>query len=207
MEQTGYAASKRLFDIVVSLAVLVATAPLLALAALALRGSIGSPVLFHQLRGGRGGRAFLMVKFRTMREAYGADGRLLADELRTPWLGRMMRRSRFDELPQLWNVLIGNMSIVGPRPLVRSELAQLPDGGAERSSVRPGITGWAQVHGGQLLDLPSKAALDAWYVRHASLALDARILLLTVRMVLRGESLDERALARVQAAQAAVGSG
>jgi lipopolysaccharide/colanic/teichoic acid biosynthesis glycosyltransferase len=99
------------------------------------------------------------------------------------------------------------MSIVGPRPLVAAELALLSDGGAERSAIRPGITGWAQVHGGQLLDLPAKAALDLWYARHTSLALDLRILLLTVRMVVRGERLDAPVLDRVEAAHAEARQG
>ena len=205
--QTGYAAGKRLFDILVSLAVLVATAPLLALAALALRGSIGSPVLFHQLRGGRGGRAFLMVKFRTMREAYGADGRLLADELRTPWLGRMMRRSRSDELPQLWNVLIGNMSIVGPRPLFarswrscRTGVPSVRRSGRGSPAGRRCMAGSSSTCLQRRRSTPGTCGMPPW-------PWTARILLLTVRMVIRGESRRRRALARVQAAHAAVGSG
>ena len=176
LERRSYITIKRLVDATIAAVVLAITAPLLAVLAIALRATVGSPVLFHQMRGGFRGRSFVMVKFRTMREAYGADGRLLPDEERTPWLGWLLRRTRLDELPQFWNVLIGNMALVGPRPLVARELAQLADGGRERSSVRPGITGWAQVHGGQLLDIHAKAQLDVWYVRHASLALDLRIL-------------------------------
>jgi lipopolysaccharide/colanic/teichoic acid biosynthesis glycosyltransferase len=205
-KRSPYPASKRLLDIVVSAAILGLTAPLMAVIALALRQSVGPPVLFHQVRGGRNGHPFVMVKFRTMAETYGPDGRLLGNGERTPWSGRLLRRTRLDELPQFWNVLVGNMSIVGPRPLVAEELAELPDGGAERSSIRPGITGWAQVHGGQLLDLNGKVALDVWYARHLSLALDFRVLLLTVRMVVRGERLDEAALGRVQTARAEAGA-
>ena len=207
IEFGSYLAGKRLFDIIVSAAVLAVTAPLMAALALALRPSVGSPVLFHQVRGGRHGRPFVMVKFRTMAETCDPAGRLLPDTARTSRIGYLLRRTRLDELPQFWNVLVGNMSIVGPRPLVAAELALLPDGGAERSSIRPGITGWAQVHGGQLLDLPAKAALDGWYARHASAALDLRILLLTVRMVVRGEQPDDAALDRIEAAYAEAGQG
>jgi lipopolysaccharide/colanic/teichoic acid biosynthesis glycosyltransferase len=207
LEHGSYRAGKRLLDVAVSAAVLGLTAPLMAAIALALRLGVGAPVLFHQVRGGRGAQPFVMVKFRTMAETYGPDGRLLPDGERTPWIGRLLRRTRLDELPQFWNVLVGNMSIVGPRPLVAAELALLSDGGAERSAIRPGITGWAQVHGGQLLDLPAKAALDLWYARHTSLALDLRILLLTVRMVVRGERLDAPVLDRVEAAHAEARQG
>ena len=178
---------RRGLDIAVSAAVLSITAPVIAAIALALRSGVGTPVLFYQVRGGRRGQPFVMIKFRTMAENYDAAGRLVPDAERTPWIGHLLRRTRLDELPQLWNVLTGSMSIVGPRPLVAAELALLPDGGAERSSVRPGITGWAQVHGGQLLDLQAKAALDVWYVRHASFALDIKILILTLWMVVRGD--------------------
>ena len=205
IEYGSYLVGKRFFDIIVSAAVLTLTAPLMAAIALALRPGIGSPVLFHQVRGGRHGRPFVMVKFRTMAETYDTAGALLPDTVRTPQIGRLLRRTRLDELPQFWNVLVGNMSIVGPRPLVAAELALLPDGGAERSSIRPGITGWAQVHGGQLLDLPAKVALDVWYARHASPTLDLRILLLTVLMVVRGERPADAALERIEAPYAEAG--
>jgi lipopolysaccharide/colanic/teichoic acid biosynthesis glycosyltransferase len=207
LQSRSQLAAKRLIDIVVSAAVLIAAVPVMAVIAVLLRSTVGTPALFHQLRGGRGGQPFVMVKFRTMAETYGSDGRLLPAAARTPWLGRLLRRTRLDELPQFWNVLLGNMSIVGPRPLVANELAELADGGAERSSIRPGITGWAQVHGGQFLDLHAKAALDVWYARHASLVLDLRILLLTIRMVVMGERLDDGVLDRVQAAYAEAGWG
>jgi lipopolysaccharide/colanic/teichoic acid biosynthesis glycosyltransferase len=202
LEHRTYRLFKRFIDVAIGGTVLVLTAPLLGVLAIALRATVGSPVLFHQVRGGFRGQPFIMVKFRTMREAYGADGRLLPDAERTPWVGWLLRRTRLDELPQFWNVLIGNMSIVGPRPLVAGELALLPDHGLERSSVRPGITGWAQVHGGQLLDVQAKVTLDLWYVRHASLALDLKILLLTARMVLLGERAGEHEIALAEAAHA-----
>jgi lipopolysaccharide/colanic/teichoic acid biosynthesis glycosyltransferase len=202
LEHRSYLGAKRLIDVAVSLAVLLAAAPLLALIAAILSVSVGSPVLFRQVRGGRGGLPFVMVKFRTMRDAYGPDGQPLPDALRTPWIGRFLRRTRFDELPQFWNVLIGHMSLVGPRPLVERELAELPGAARERSTVRPGITGWAQVRGGRLLDLEAKLALDVWYVRHASLRLDATILLLTVRMILLGDRVGDGVLERIDAAHA-----
>ena len=112
------------------------------------------------------------------------------------WVGRILRRTRLDELPQFWNVLWGDMAIIGPRPLLATDLAILPDQGRERSTLRPGITGWAQVNGGHQLQIEEKLALDLWYVRHASLLLDLKIALLTLRMMVMGEQVDGDEVAR-----------
>lgn len=188
-------AVKRGTDILVSGLVLLAVAPLLLATALAVRLGLGRPVLFRQPRVGRDGALFVLRKFRTMRDARDAQGRPLPDAQRTPAVGRLLRRARLDELPQLWHVLIGDMSLIGPRPLVPAEVAVMGEGARERAAVRPGITGWAQVHGGDLLGhdhhdvqgIEAKLALDLWYVRHAGLATDLRIIVLTVRMIVQGE--------------------
>jgi lipopolysaccharide/colanic/teichoic acid biosynthesis glycosyltransferase len=188
-------AAARLLDIVVAAGMLVATAPLMALTALLILLRLGPPVLFRQERPGRDLRPFTLIKFRTMTDAISADGRVLPDELRLTGLGRFLRRTRLDELPQLWNVLRGEMSLVGPRPLLERDLDVLADQGAERMSVRPGITGWAQVCGGHQLATEVKDALDLWAIRHASLGLYLRILARTARTMLLGERVDRAAIA------------
>jgi lipopolysaccharide/colanic/teichoic acid biosynthesis glycosyltransferase len=175
---------KRLFDFVAALlALLVLVLPLLALAWL-IRRKLGSPVLFCQVRPGLQGRPFTMVKFRTMTDERGPDGALLPDAQRLTPFGRFLRASSLDELPELWNVLKGEMSLVGPRPLLMEYLPLYTPEQARRHEVRPGITGWAQVNGRNAISWADKFALDVWYVDHRSLWLDVRILWRTVRMVL-----------------------
>ena len=174
---------KRVFDFVVaSLALLMLALPLLALAWL-IRRKLGSPVLFYQVRPGLHGRPFTMVKFRTMTDERGPDGALLPDAQRLTPFGRFLRASSLDELPELWNVLKGDMSLVGPRPLLMEYLPLYTPEQARRHAVRPGITGWAQVNGRNAISWADKFALDVWYVDHRSLWLDVRILWLTVRKV------------------------
>jgi lipopolysaccharide/colanic/teichoic acid biosynthesis glycosyltransferase len=156
--------------------------------------------MFVQIRPGLHRRPFRLYKLRTMRDPLGPDGRRLADGERTPFVGRLLRRTRLDELPQLWNVLIGDMAIIGPRPLVAADLDAMPDQGRARAMARPGITGWAQVNGGQQLAADEKLALDLWYADHASLALDLRIIARTLAMMLLGEHRDPRAIATARAA-------
>ena len=177
-------AVKRVVDAAVAGAVLVAAAPLLAAVAAAVRLSMGAPVLFRQVRPGYRARPFTLVKFRTMREANGPDGRPLPDGARLTALGRFLRASSLDELPQLWNVLTGDMSLVGPRPLLTRYLDRYTPGQARRHEVRPGVTGWAQVNGRNALDWDDRFRLDVWYVDHASLGLDLKILAMTVGKVL-----------------------
>jgi lipopolysaccharide/colanic/teichoic acid biosynthesis glycosyltransferase len=175
---------KRLFDFVAGLlALLLLALPLLALAWL-IRRKLGSPVLFRQVRPGLHGRPFTMVKFRTMTDERGPDGALLPDAQRLTPFGRFLRASSLDELPELWNVLKGEMSLVGPRPLLMEYLPLYTPEQARRHAVRPGITGWAQVTGRNAISWTDKFALDVWYVDHRSLWLDVRILWLTVRKVL-----------------------
>jgi len=171
---------KRLFDLAVSALLLLLLSPVLLLLAVLIRLSMGSPVLFRQVRPGFQGRPFSVVKFRTMNHARDAAGELLSDRDRLTPLGRFLRRLSLDELPQLWNVLRGEMSLVGPRPLLMEYLDRYTPEQARRHDVRPGITGWAQVHGRNNLLFSRRLELDVWYVDHQSLALDARILLMTL---------------------------
>ncbi len=174
---------KRVFDFVAaSLALLLLTLPLLALAWL-IRRKLGSPVLFRQVRPGLQGKPFTMVKFRTMTGERGPDGALLPDAQRLTSFGRFLRASSLDELPELWNVLRGDMSLVGPRPLLMEYLPLYTPEQARRHEVRPGVTGWAQVNGRNAISWPDKFALDVWYVDNQSLWLDIKILWMTVRKV------------------------
>jgi lipopolysaccharide/colanic/teichoic acid biosynthesis glycosyltransferase len=175
---------KRVFDFVAaSLALLLLALPLLALGWL-IRRKLGSPVLFRQVRPGLHGKPFRMVKFRTMTDECGPDGALLPDAQRLTPFGRFLRSSSLDELPELWNVLKGEMSLVGPRPLLMEYLPLYTPEQARRHEVRPGITGWAQVNGRNAISWDDKFALDVWYVEHRNLWLDVQILWRTVRKVL-----------------------
>lgn len=181
---------KRAFDVAVAALMLLALLLPIGLIALLVRWRLGSPVLFCQLRPGRDGRPFEMMKFRTMTDACDAQGELLPDELRLTRFGRFMRASSLDELPELVNVLRGDMSLVGPRPLLMEYLPLYSAEQARRHAVRPGLTGWAQVNGRNALSWEEKFALDCWYVDHQSFWLDLRILLLTVKKVLVREGIS-----------------
>ena len=181
---------KRLFDLLLSLGgLLVLALPLLLLWVL-VRRKLGSPVLFRQVRPGLQGRPFMMVKFRTMTDERGAEGELLPDARRLTSFGRFLRATSLDELPELWNVLRGEMSLVGPRPLLMEYLPLYSPEQARRHEVRPGITGWAQVNGRNSLSWEERFKLDIWYVDHRSLWLDLRILWLTVRKVIVREGIS-----------------
>jgi len=181
---------KRLFDAVLScIALLVFCIPLMLLAWL-IKRKLGSPVFFRQVRPGLNGQPFLMVKFRTMTDARSFDGQLLSDVERLTPLGRFLRASSLDELPELWNVLKGDMSLVGPRPLLMEYLPLYSAEQSRRHDVRPGITGWAQVNGRNALSWDDKFKLDTWYVDHQSRWLDIKILWLTVRKVLVREGIS-----------------
>ena len=172
---------KRAFGLVVASVGLIVLAPLLGVTALAIWRVLGRPVIFTQRRPGRHGRPFMIYKFRTMSNARGADGELLPDhERRLTRLGRLLRRTSVDELPELINVIRGDMSLIGPRPLLMEYLTRYTREQARRHEVRPGITGWAQVNGRNTVPWERRFALDVWYVEHQSWRLDARILLLTV---------------------------
>ncbi len=175
---------KRIFDVVLALAALVILAlPLLVLIVL-IRRRLGSPVFFRQVRPGLHGKPFEMIKFRTMTDARGPDGSLLPDAERLTPFGRFLRSTSLDELPELWNVVKGEMSLVGPRPLLMAYLPLYSPEQARRHEVRPGVTGWAQVNGRNSLAWADKFKLDVWYVEQRSFMLDLRILWLTVRKVL-----------------------
>ena len=190
---------KRLFDVVIAgLALLVFSVPLLLLMLL-IRRRLGSPVFFRQMRPGLHGRPFMMVKFRTMTDARGPDGELLPDAERLTAFGRFLRASSLDELPELWNVLKGDMSLVGPRPLLMAYLPLYSPEQARRHDVRPGITGWAQVNGRNALSWEDKFRLDVDYVDNHSLLLDLRILWLTVRKVLIREGISAQGEATMSA--------
>ncbi|MGH9492469.1 MAG: sugar transferase [Terriglobales bacterium] len=182
---------KRLFDVVVAALVLLLLWPLFLLIAFLILVTLGPPVLFLHLRPGYQGRPFTLLKFRTMTLARDAEGMLLPDGERLTGLGRVLRRFSLDELPQMWNVLCGEMSLVGPRPLLMQYLDRYTPEQARRHAVPPGMTGWTQVKGRNALTWEEKFALDLWYVNHWSLWLDARILALTVWQVLKGEGISQ----------------
>lgn len=175
---------KRLFDVVVSLCGLMLLAPLVAIVAWLVRRNLGSPVFFRQVRPGLNGKPFEMVKFRTMLDAVDGSGNPLPDSDRMTPFGRFLRSSSLDELPELWNVLKGDMSLVGPRPLLLEYLPLYTAEQHRRHEVRPGVTGWAQVNGRNALKWDEKFELDLWYVENRSLWLDLKILILTVKKVL-----------------------
>lgn len=174
---------KRALDLALTAPVAIALSPLVAATAIAVRASMGSPILFEQRRPGRGGRIFEMRKFRTMTSARGPDGNLLPDEQRLTRVGRFLRSTSLDELPTLYSVLVGDMSLVGPRPLLVQYLPRYSERQARRHEVPPGVTGWAQVNGRNALGWSEKLELDVWYVEHQSLRLDLEILLRTVAVV------------------------
>jgi lipopolysaccharide/colanic/teichoic acid biosynthesis glycosyltransferase len=176
---------KRLFDVSVTALALIGLAPVLAVLALRVRRKLGTPVLFRQERPGWHGRPFTLLKFRTMTDARGVDGRLLPDAERLTPFGRSLRASSLDELPELFNVLRGEMSLVGPRPLLIRYLDRYSTRQARRHEVRPGITGWAQVGGRNALGWDERLERDVWYVDHLGPALDFEILARTVVQVFR----------------------
>jgi lipopolysaccharide/colanic/teichoic acid biosynthesis glycosyltransferase len=189
---------KRGMDIVVAALALILLAPLLLLLAVLVRLQLGSPVLFRQVRPGRAARPFILCKFRTMRDAHDAAGRALPDAQRLTGFGRFMRRTSLDELPELWNVLTGDMSLVGPRPLLMDYLELYSPEQARRHEVRPGITGWAQVNGRNALTWEEKFRLDVWYVDNRSLMLDLKILCLTALRVLTAHGVNQAGQATVE---------
>lgn len=181
---------KRAFDAVAAFFGLVVASPILALAAAGVALAMGRPVLFRQERPGRGGRLFSILKLRTMSDARGVDGRLLPDAERLGGFGRFLRATSLDELPELWNVLMGDMSLVGPRPLLVDYLPLYSERQARRHEVRPGITGWAQVNGRNALTWERKFEMDIWYVENLSFGLDLRILWKTLVSVVRREGIS-----------------
>ena len=181
---------KRAFDIVFSACWLIGFAPLLLAVAILVRLKLGSPVLFVQERPGYLGRPFRMVKFRTMTDERGPDGELLPDSVRLTSFGKLLRSTTLDEFPEMWNVLIGEMSVIGPRPLLMRYLSRYSPFQARRMEVKPGVTGWAQVNGRNSLSWDEKFALDVWYVDHRTFWLDMKIVVLTFFKVFARTGID-----------------
>jgi len=175
---------KRLFDITAATTALVALSPVYAITAYKVKKKLGSPVLFKQTRPGLNGGSFEMIKFRTMLDAYDKDGNPLPNEQRHTKFGNLLRSTSLDELPELWNVIKGDMSLVGPRPLLMEYLPLYNDEQKRRHHVRPGITGYAQVNGRNAIGWGEKFELDLWYVDNQSLWLDIKILLKTIKKVI-----------------------
>ncbi|MFL6845443.1 MAG: sugar transferase [Allosphingosinicella sp.] len=175
--------AKRPLDLLLSGLALIVLAPVLAIVALGVAVALGRPVLFRQVRAGLGGQPFELIKFRTMLDRADADGRPLPDSERLTGFGRFLRATSLDELPELWNVLRGDMSLVGPRPLLMHYLPLYSPEEARRHEVRPGLTGWVAVNGRNAIGWPEKLALDVWYVDNRSFGLDLKILLMTVAKV------------------------
>ncbi|EGR0211440.1 sugar transferase [Vibrio parahaemolyticus] len=179
-----------MLDVILSFVALIALSPIIALVAWKIRKNLGSPVLFRQTRPGLNGKPFEMVKFRTMKDAVDQRGSPLPDSERMTPFGYKLRNSSLDELPELWNVLTGEMSLVGPRPLLMQYLPLYSKEQSRRHDVRPGVTGWAQVNGRNAISWEEKFALDVWYVDNRTFWLDIKILLLTVKKVLVKEGIS-----------------
>lgn len=187
----GVPIRKRLFDLLLTVPGFLLIAPVLGVVALVVRVTLGRPVLFRQARGGYGGNVFYIFKFRTMREAYDTYGNPLPDEKRLSTVGKLLRSTSLDELPELINVLIGEMSLVGPRPLMARYLERYSLEQMRRHQALPGITGWAQINGRNALTWDERFRLDVWYVDHWSLGLDIKILALTLLKTVRREGISE----------------
>ena len=182
---------KRVLDIVIASVALVLLSPLYFYVAYRVRKNLGSPVLFRQVRPGLHGKPFEMIKFRTMTDERDAEGNLLPNEQRLPKFGKMLRATSLDEMPELWNVIKGDMSIVGPRPLLMDYLPLYNKEQARRHNVRPGMTGYAQVNGRNSISWEEKFKLDTWYVENQSIWLDFKIMFQTVRKVLVKEGINQ----------------
>ena len=190
--------SKRLFDLLASALALIVLSPLLALTALLVRLQLGGPILFRQQRPGYKGRPFHIFKFRTMTDRFAPDGSLLPDSERLTRFGRVLRSTSLDELPELFNILRGEMSVVGPRPLLMEYLPLYSAEQARRHDMPPGLTGWAQVHGRNALSWQDKFRLDVWYVDHWSFWLDLKIIFLTLAKVFQREGITQEGQATAE---------
>ena len=181
---------KRLLDIIIASSALILLSPVYFIVARKVKKNLGSPVLFRQVRPGLHGKPFEMIKFRTMKDAVDANGNLLPDSERLTPFGKMLRATSLDEMPELWNVIKGDMSIVGPRPLLVEYLPLYNEEQAKRHDVRPGITGYAQVNGRNAISWEKKFELDTWYVENQSLWLDFKIMIKTVKKVLAKDDIS-----------------
>lgn len=189
---------KRLVDFTISLLLILLLLPFLFIIGLLIKLAIGSPILFTQVRPGLNGKLFTLYKFRSMSNQMNDQGKLLPDHIRLTPFGKSLRKFSLDELPQLFNVLKGDLSLVGPRPLLSEYLPLYSDEQAKRHLVKPGITGWAQVNGRNALTWEEKFKLDVWYVQHQSFLLDLKILFLTAMKVLQSEGINQAGSATVE---------
>ncbi|MCY8920589.1 sugar transferase [Bacillus atrophaeus] len=183
--------AKRVFDLTAAILLLCCASLIIVFAMCIIRLKIGSPVFFTQVRPGLNGKPFTLYKFRTMTDERDKEGNLLPDEVRLTKTGKLIRKLSIDELPQLWNVIKGDLSLVGPRPLLMEYLPLYTNKQSRRHEVKPGITGWAQVNGRNAISWEKKFELDVWYVDHRSFFLDLKILFLTVRKVLISEGIHQ----------------
>lgn len=186
----SYGLFKRAMDITGSVLGLLAFSPVMLWATARIRREMGPPAVFSQMRAGRHGKPFMLYKYRTMTDARDDKGELLPDEERITRFGKWLRSTSLDELPQLWNVLMGDMSLVGPRPLLLDYVPLYNENERRRLAVRPGITGWAQINGRNAISWPEKFALDIWYVENRGTALDVKIILLTIKKALAREGIS-----------------
>lgn len=180
---------KRIFDIILASVALLLLLPLMLVVAVCIRISMGAPVFFRQVRPGLNGEPFVMLKFRTMSNMVDTTGRLLTDEIRLTAFGQFLRRTSIDELPELWNIIRGDMSLVGPRPLLMEYLPLYSSHQARRHELRPGLTGWAQVNGRNAISWEEKFDYDVWYIDNHSFGLDLKILLMTVIKVFKSSGI------------------
>ncbi|MGH2016626.1 sugar transferase [Aerococcus urinaeequi] len=181
---------KRMIDIMVSIIALILLSPIFLILSIVIKMKLGSPIFFSQERPGKNGKIFKMYKFRTMTDAKDIEGNLLPDSERLTGFGRKLRATSLDELPELWNILKGDMSLIGPRPLLKEYLFLYNDFQKRRHDVRPGLTGWAQVNGRNLLIWNDKFLLDVYYVEHISFIFDIKIILLTIKSILKREGIN-----------------
>ena len=189
---------KRAFDIVISAAAMLLLSPLMLAVAILVRVKHGAPVIFKQERPGLNEKSFYMYKFRSMTNERDAEGKLLPDEKRLTEFGKFLRASSLDELPELWNILRGDLSLIGPRPLLVKYLPRYSERQHKRHLVRPGMTGWAQVHGRNLLSWHDKFEYDVWYAEHISFGLDVKIFFMTILKVLKSEGINSESAATME---------
>ena len=189
---------KRLLDVILSGGALIMLSPVLLVTAVLVRTRLGSPVIFCQERPGKDGKIFKLYKFRSMSDARDENGNLLPDEIRLTRFGKLLRSTSLDELPELWNILRGDMSIVGPRPLLVKYLPLYNEEQRHRHDVRPGLTGWAQVHGRNAITWEEKFRMDVWYVQNLSFATDVRTVFLTVKKVFCREGISSETAATME---------
>lgn len=189
---------KRGLDLLLSLLALICLSPVLLITAILVRIKLSGPVIFRQLRPGKDGRIFELYKFRTMTDARDENGELLPDELRLTAFGKALRSTSLDELPELWNILRGDMSLIGPRPLLVKYLPLYNEEQRHRHDVRPGLTGWAQINGRNALSWEEKFRLDVWYVQNVRFSLDVKILFLTVKKVFCREGISAEGAATME---------